>query len=196
MKKNNNFFKSSGFWILIFLAVIGVVTMMTRGVGNQTSQAVTSTEFIRNLENEEIKEFTMQPGAGVWDIVGEYREEREIEKESSTSDLILFDDSKQSTKSFTTRVLPNDATLNRIGELSEQSDTDVTILEQDQSGAWISLLFTILPLVIFEFFMYMMMGQGGNQGGGGRNVMNFGKTKSEDMSKKNVKIRFSDVAGA
>ena len=145
MKKNNNFFKSSGFWILIFLAVIGVVTMMTRGVGNQTSQAVTSTEFIRNLENEEIKEFTMQPGAGVWDIVGEYREEREIEKESSTSDLILFDDSKQSTKSFTTRVLPNDATLSRIGELSEQSDTDVTILEQDQSGAWISLLFTILP---------------------------------------------------
>ncbi|WP_373797356.1 ATP-dependent metallopeptidase FtsH/Yme1/Tma family protein, partial [Jeotgalibaca porci] len=196
MKKNNNFFKSSGFWILIFLAVIGVVTMMTRGVGNQTSQAVTSTEFIRNLENEEIKEFTMQPGAGVWDIVGEYREEREIEKESSTSDLILFDDSKQSTKSFTTRVLPNDATLSRIGELSEQSDTDVTILEQDQSGAWISLLFTILPLVIFVFFMYMMMGQGGNQGGGGRNVMNFGKTKSEDMSKKNVKIRFSDVAGA
>ncbi|WP_373761632.1 ATP-dependent zinc metalloprotease FtsH [Jeotgalibaca porci] len=196
MKKNNNFFKSSGFWILIFLAVIGVVTMMTRGVGNQTSQAVTSTEFIRNLENEEIKEFTMQPGAGVWDIVGEYREEREVEKESSTSDLILFDDSKQSTKSFTTRVLPNDATLNRIGELSEQSDTDVTILEQDQSGAWISLLFTILPLVIFVFFMYMMMGQGGNQGGGGRNVMNFGKTKSEDMSKKNVKIRFSDVAGA
>lgn len=81
MKKNNNFFKSSGFWILIFLAVIGVVTMMTRGVGNQTSQAVTSTEFIRNLENEEIKEFTMQPGAGVWDIVGEYREEREVEKE-------------------------------------------------------------------------------------------------------------------
>ena len=195
MKKNNNFFKSSGFWILIFLAVIGVVTMMTRGVGNQTSQAVTSTEFIRDLENEEIKDFTMQPGAGVWDIVGEYREEREIEKESSTSDLILFDDSKQSTKSFTTRVLPNDATLSRIGELSEQSDTDVTILEQDQSGAWISLLFTILPLIIFVFFMYMMMGQGGNQGGG-RNVMNFGKTKSEDMSKKNVKIRFSDVAGA
>ena len=195
MKKNNNFFKSSGFWILIFLAVIGVVTMMTRGVGNQTSQAVTSTEFIRDLENEEIKDFTMQPGAGVWDIVGEYREEREVEKESSTSDLILFDDSKQSTKSFTTRVLPNDATLSRIGELSEQSDTDVTILEQDQSGAWISLLFTILPLIIFVFFMYMMMGQGGNQGGG-RNVMNFGKTKSEDMSKKNVKIRFSDVAGA
>ena len=195
MKKNNNFFKSSGFWILIFLAVIGVVTMMTRGVGNQTSQAVTSTEFIRDLENEEIKDFTMQPGAGVWDIVGEYREEREVEKESSTSDLIMFDDSKQSTKSFTTRVLPNDATLSRIGELSEQSDTDVTILEQDQSGAWISLLFTILPLIIFVFFMYMMMGQGGNQGGG-RNVMNFGKTKSEDMSKKNVKIRFSDVAGA
>ena len=69
-------------------------------------------------------------------------------------------------------------------------------LEEDQSGAWISILFSVLPIVIFIFFMYMMMGQAGGGQGGNRNVMNFGKTKSEDATKKPIKVRFSDVAGA
>lgn len=194
--KNNKLFKSTGFWILIFLAVVAVVTMVTNGTGTETSQAITTTEFVNELENEEIKEFSMQPGAGVWEVVGEYREEREIANESSATNLILFDDTEATTTAFTTVVLPNDATLGRIGELAEQTNTEITVVEQDQSGAWVSLLFTILPLVIFIFFMYMMMGQGGAKGGGGRNVMNFGKTKNEDVSKTNVKVRFSDVAGA
>lgn len=42
----------------------------------------------------------------------------------------------------------------------------------------------------------MMMGQAGGGQGGNRNVMNFGKTKSEDATKKPIKVRFSDVAGA
>ena len=194
--KKNNFLKSSGFWILIFLAVIAVVTMMTRGVGNQSSQTITTTEFVTALENEEVKEFSMQPGAGVWEIVGEYREEKTVESSSSSNDLLLFNEQNLTTTAFRSTVLPNDSTLAQIGELAAAANTDVTIVEQDQSGAWISILFSILPLIIFVFFMYMMMGQGGGQGGGGRNVMNFGKTKAEDVSKKNVKIRFSDVAGA
>lgn len=195
--KKNNFLKSSGFWILIFLAVIALITMMTQGIGKQTSQTISTTEFITALEDEEVSEFTMQPGAGVWEITGEYREEREIETESRTNDLLLFDDQDLTTKAFQSRVLPNDATLARIGEIASETDTKVTILEQDQSGAWISTLIMILPIVIFVFFMYMMMGQGGSQGGGGgRNVMNFGKTKSEDISKTDIKVRFSDVAGA
>ncbi|UJF16212.1 ATP-dependent zinc metalloprotease FtsH [Jeotgalibaca sp. MA1X17-3] len=196
--KKNKFLKSSSFWILIFIAVVAVVTMMTRGIGDQGSQTISTTEFMQALDKEEVKEFTMQPGAGVWEVVGEYREEKTLESESSTNDLLLFDDKNLTTKAFDTRVLPNDSTLAEIGELSSTTDTDITILEQDQSGAWISILFTILPLVLFVFFMYMMMGQAGGQGGGGgnRGVMNFGKSKSEDISKTDVKVRFSDVAGA
>lgn len=194
--KKSNFLKSSGFWILIFLAVIAVVTMITGGVGNESSQNISTTEFMAALENEEVEEFSMQPGAGVWDIVGKYREEQTIESESSTNDLLLFDNTELTTTTFRARVLPNDATLARIGDLAEQSDTEMNILEQDQSGAWISILITVLPLVIFVFFMYMMMGQSGGAQGGNRNVMNFGKTKAEDASKRPVKVRFSDVAGA
>ena len=194
--KKNNFLKSSSFWILIFIAVVAVVTMMTRGIGDQGSQTISTTEFLQALDKKEVKEFTLQPGAGVWEVVGEYREEKTLESESSTNDLLLFDDKKLTTKMFDTRVLPNDSTLAEIGELSASTNTDITILEQDQSGAWISILFTIAPLILFVFFMYMMMGQAGGQGGGNRGVMNFGKSKSEDVSKTNVKVRFSDVAGA
>lgn len=194
--KKSNFLKSSGFWILIFLAVIAVVTMITGGVGNETSQNISTTEFMDILENEEVEEFSMQPGAGVWDITGQYREEQTIESESSGNDLLLFDDTNLTTTTFRARVLPNDSTLAEIGEIAEQTNTEMDILEQDQSGAWISILITVLPLVIFVFFMYMMMGQAGGAQGGNRNVMNFGKTKAEDASKKSIKVRFSDVAGA
>ncbi|MFZ2378162.1 MAG: ATP-dependent zinc metalloprotease FtsH [Trichococcus flocculiformis] len=195
--KKNNFLKSSGFYVLIFLAIIAVVSMITGGMETETSQEISSSEFMDALNSEEVDNFTIQPGAGVYEISGEYRSEQELEVADSSSDLLLFDDTTSTTtKNFTTRVLPNDETLKQITESAETTETQMVSLEEDQSGAWISILFSVLPIVIFIFFMYMMMGQAGGGQGGNRNVMNFGKTKSEDATKKPIKVRFSDVAGA
>ena len=195
--KKNNFLKSSGFYVLIFLAIIAVVSMITGGMETETSQEISSSEFMDALSSEEVDNFTIQPGAGVYEISGEYRTEQELEVSDSSSDLLLFDDTTSTTtKNFTTRVLPNDETLKQITDIAETTDTQMVPLEEDQSGAWISILFSVLPIVIFIFFMYMMMGQAGGGQGGNRNVMNFGKTKSEDATKKPIKVRFSDVAGA
>ena len=195
--KKNNFLKSSGFYVLIFLAIIAVVSMITGGMDTETSQEISASEFMDALNSEEVDSFTIQPGAGVYEISGEYRTEQELEVADSSSDLLLFDDTTSATtKNFTTRVLPNDETLKQITDIAETTDTQMVPLEEDQSGAWISILFSVLPIVIFIFFMYMMMGQAGGGQGGNRNVMNFGKTKSEDATKKPMKVRFSDVAGA
>ena len=195
--KKNNFLKSSGFYVLIFLAIIAVVSMITGGMETETSQEISASEFMDALNSEEVDSFTIQPGAGVYEISGEYRTEQELEVADSSSDLLLFDDTTSTTtKNFTTRVLPNDETLKQITDIAETTDTQMVPLEEDQSGAWISILFSVLPIVIFIFFMYMMMGQAGGGQGGNRNVMNFGKTKSEDATKKPMKVRFSDVAGA
>ena len=195
--KKNNFLKSSGFYVLIFLAIIAVVSMITGGMDTETSQEIYASEFMDALNSEEVDSFTIQPGAGVYEISGEYRTEQELEVADSSSDLLLFDDTTSTTtKNFTTRVLPNDETLKQITDIAETTDTQMVPLEEDQSGAWISILFSVLPIVIFIFFMYMMMGQAGGGQGGNRNVMNFGKTKSEDATKKPMKVRFSDVAGA
>jgi len=195
--KKNNFLKSSGFYVLIFLAIIAVVSMITGGMETETSQEISASEFMDALDSEEVDSFTIRPGAGVYEISGEYRTEQELEVADSSSDLLLFDDTTSTTtKNFTTRVLPNDETLKQITEIAKTTDTQMVPLEEDQSGAWISILFSVLPIVIFIFFMYMMMGQAGGGQGGNRNVMNFGKTKSEDATKKPMKVRFSDVAGA
>ena len=48
----------------------------------------------------------------------------------------------------------------------------LVVKEQSTSGAWLSLLFSFLPLVIIFFFFYMMMSQqGGGGGGGGRDEL-------------------------
>ncbi|KYP21719.1 ATP-dependent zinc metalloprotease FtsH [Streptococcus parauberis] len=52
---------------------------------------------------------------------------------------------------------------------------------------------SFLPIVIFAGFMIMMMNQGG---GGARGAMSFGKNKAKSQNKDDVKVRFTDVAGA
>ena len=42
-------------------------------------------------------------------------------------------------------------------------------------------------------FFFMMMNQGGN---GARGAMSFGKNRAKSQNKGDVKVRFSDVAGA
>ena len=59
---------------------------------------------------------------------------------------------------------------------------------------WLTLLPTIGLLIIFVVFWFMFMQQSGN--GGGRGVMNFGKSKARVSMDGKTKKTFEDVAGA
>lgn len=59
---------------------------------------------------------------------------------------------------------------------------------------WLTLLPTIGLLIIFVVFWFMFMQQSGN--GGGRGVMNFGKSKARVSMDGKTKKTFDDVAGA
>lgn len=64
-----------------------------------------------------------------------------------------------------------------------------------QSTPWyLSLLGTLLPFVIIGAIFWFLMS--GAQGGGGRGVMNFGKSRAKLVNKENSKVTFADVAGA
>ena len=71
-------------------------------------------------------------------------------------------------------------------------DIELTTDQQTES-IWISLLFSLLPILllvgIFLFFLNSM------QGGGGR-IMQFGKARARQLSKDQPKVTFDDVAGA
>jgi cell division protease FtsH len=196
MKKG--FFKSGFFYVIVFLAVIGIASWATSGGGDQASEGVSSTQFIEFLEDDRIEEFQVQPTAGVYEIRGQFREGQEVEVEQD-QDVTLFGSlDQQQASRFTTHILVNDSVVDEMFSLARENDVNIVTVEQPTTGVWTSLLFTFLPMLLFIGFIYFMMGQAGQGGGagGGRGVMNFGKSKAKETDAKTSKVRFSDVAGA
>ncbi|WP_312542437.1 ATP-dependent zinc metalloprotease FtsH [Enterococcus sp.] len=193
-KKNNGMVKNTLYYVLVLLAMVMVVYFIF-GNGSQQTPTIEYSTFTEQLRDGKIKQFTVQPANGVYRIVGEYNEEQTVSNDNSLS--VLGGNSSSSSTRFTTIVLPNDSTLSEVTSLASTAGVKTTIEEESNSGIWLSLLISFLPIVIIIFFFYMMMSQqGGGGGGGGGRVMNFGKSKAKEADKKANRVRFSDVAGA
>ena len=195
MNTNNNrqTFRNGLMYIMIFVAIVGLVSWFNQGSNGQTTE-VSYTQFVQELKKGDIKEIKMQYANSVYTITGEYKEAKENSNTTSKG-LALFDKRSSKTSSFKTIVLPNDGTVIEINNAAQQAGTQITTLPESQSGIWLSLfLQLVIPIAIFGFLMYNVfssqMGQGGPRG-----VMNFGRSKATDQKQK-VKVRFSDVAGA
>ena len=196
MNTNNNrqIFRSGLMYIMIFVAIVGLVSWFNQGSNGQTTE-VSYTQFVQELKKGDIKEIKMQYANSVYTITGEYKEVKENTNTSSKG-LAIFDKRTSKTSNFKTTVLPNDGTVTEINNAAQQAGTQITTLPESQSGIWLSLfLQLVVPLGIFGFLMFNLlssqMGQGGPRG-----VMNFGRSKATDQNKQKVKVRFSDVAGA
>ncbi|WP_455224082.1 ATP-dependent zinc metalloprotease FtsH [Granulicatella sp.] len=195
MNTNNNrqIFRNALMYIMIFVAIVGLVSWFNQGSNGQTTE-VSYTQFVQELKKGDIKEIKMQYANSVYTITGEYKEAKENSNTSSKG-LAIFDKRSSKTSNFKTTVLPNDGTVTEINNAAQQAGTQITTLPESQSGIWLSLfLQLVIPIAIFGFLMYNVfssqMGQGGPRG-----VMNFGRSKATDQKQK-VKVRFSDVAGA
>lgn len=196
MKKG--FFKSGFFYVIVFLAVIGIASWATSGGGDQASEGVSSTQFIEFLEDDRIEEFQVQPTAGVYEIRGQFREGQEVEVEQDQNVTLFGSLDQQQASRFTTHILVNDSVVDEMFSLARENDVNIVSIKEPTTGVWTSLLFTFLPMLLFIGFIYFMMGQAGQGGGagGGRGVMNFGKSKAKETDAKTSKVRFSDIAGA
>ncbi|MGX7245859.1 ATP-dependent zinc metalloprotease FtsH [Enterococcus quebecensis] len=192
MNKKNSGMKNGLYYVLLILAMVMVVYFIF-GNNNPQSPDIEYSTFNTQLEEGKVKELTIQPTNGVYKITGQYKEKQEIK---NTGGLSLWGSTEVSTKAFTTVVLPSDITLSGIQDMAQKNNVKLTVKEQSSSGAWLSILFSFLPIVLFIFLFYMMMGQQGGGGGGGGRVMNFGKSKAKEADKKANRVRFSDVAGA
>lgn len=191
-KNNNGMLKNTLYYILVLLAMAGILIFFV-GNGSSQSPSIDYSKFTEQLEDGKIKSFSVQPANGVYKISGKYKDEQTVSNNGGLS--ILGSTSTKST-SFTTIVLPNDSTLSEITSLAATHNVATTIKEESSSGVWISFLISMVPFVIMIFFFYMIMGQQAGGGGGGRGVMNFGKSKAKEADKKANRVRFSDVAGA
>ncbi|MDC4185528.1 ATP-dependent zinc metalloprotease FtsH [Loigolactobacillus coryniformis] len=191
--KRNGLFRNSLFYIVIFLSLIGIIYFFSNGQSNSQSKELQSSEFISQLRNNKIKDFSVQPNNGVYKITGDYRKAQKVS--SNSGGFGLVPNSKTSVKSFTTVMLDSDSQVAQVVRLAEKNNIKMDTKAEESSGFWIQILLYALPLVMIIFFFYMMMGQAG-QGGGNNRVMNFGKSKVKPADKKANKVRFSDVAGA
>ena len=188
--KNNGFVRNSFIYILLIIAGITAFQYYLRGTSTQSQQINYST-LIKQIKAGDIKSITYQPSGSIIEVSGEYTKPQTTETSSS---LPFLEGSTTSTVTeFTSIVLPSDSSIEAITSAAEDADVEVTVKPESSSGTWISYIITYIPFIVLIIFFFVMMNQGGN---GARGAMSFGKNRAKFQSKGNVKVRFSDVAGA
>lgn len=187
--RNNGFVKNSFVYILLILAVVTGLQYFFRGSSTQ-SQKINYSTLVKEIKAGDIKSVTYQPSRSVIQVTGDYKKAKTVK---TNSDLAFFGNSSTKVSKFNTIILPSSSSIDKLESLAEENNTKITVKPESSSGTWISILVSFLPIVIMIFFFTMMMNQGG---GGARGAMSFGKNKARSASKGEVKVRFSDVAGA
>lgn len=192
MKNNKGgFFRNSIFYVFIFLVVVGMFYGLF-GNDKSTTKTLTSSEFIKALNDKEIKSITVQPGNSIYNISGTYKKAQTASKDSGIS----FLQPTQKVTKFTSTLLPNDASLKEVTQAASKTKTELVTKQAENSGFWLNLLVSLIPVLLIVAVFYVMMNQAGGGKGGQGGMMSFGKSKAKPSDPKDNKVRFADVAGA
>ena len=189
--KNNGFVRNPFLYLLIIVAAVTGFQYFFAGNSIGQSQQINYTELVKELKSDNVKEISYQPNGSVIEISGTYNKAK-ISKDDTG--VQFFTPSPSKVTRFTSVILPSDLTVQELQNLASEHKADITIKRESSSGMWITILTSIVPFVIVMFFFFSMMNQGG--GGGARGAMNFGRNKARATNKEDIKVRFSDVAGA
>ncbi|RSJ97903.1 ATP-dependent zinc metalloprotease FtsH [Streptococcus australis] len=189
--KNNGFVRNPFLYLLIIVAAVTGFQYFFAGNSIGQSQQINYTELVKELKSDNVKEISYQPNGSVIEISGTYNKAKTSKDDSG---IQFFTPSPSKVTRFTSVILPSDLTVQELQNLASEHKADITIKRESSSGMWITILTSIVPFVIVMFFFFSMMNQGG--GGGARGAMNFGRNKARATNKEDIKVRFSDVAGA
>jgi len=171
----NKFFRTTGFYMLIFLVVIGIVKYISSQ--NDVEQSLTYSQLRTALsqassastpDDKKISKITTQFDGYSYSIKGTFADG----------------------KSFTSRMPSTEKSIDMIDN-SGVPDVEVKAMAGD--NIWLSFLTSIIPFVIIFILFFFFMNQA--QGGGGK-VMNFGKSRARLYNEEKKKVTFEDVAGA
>ncbi|MFU2205426.1 ATP-dependent zinc metalloprotease FtsH [Streptococcus pluranimalium] len=187
-KNNNGFVKNSLLYIFIIVSVVTAFQYYFSGSNSQT-QRISYSNLVKQLKKGDVKTITYQPSGTVLEVTGQYKKAKEVK---SSTDLSFLGNASRDVKNFTSTILYSDSALDTLQKAADDAGVNIKVKQESSSGTWISIIMSFLPLVIVIAFFSMMM----NQGGGARGAMSFGKNKAKTQSEGNVKVRFSDVAGA
>ncbi|WP_102336465.1 ATP-dependent zinc metalloprotease FtsH [Salimicrobium jeotgali] len=167
----NRIFRNTIFSLLIFLVVIGILSLF-RGQG-EPQETLSVNQFLDRLDNGEIQELTLQPVNNVYVAKGQLEGEGED-------------------NSFSVHLPANEQFISQVTETAT-GQSILNVEEEEEPSAWVTFLTGIIPFVIIFILFFFLLNQ--SQGGGGK-VMNMGKSKAKMYSDDKQKVRFKDVAGA
>ena len=190
-KQNNGLIKNPFLWLLlIFLLVTGYQYFSTGSVAGKSEQ-INYTELVKEITDDNVKELTYQPNGSVIEVSGVYKNPKTSKEETG---IQFFSPSATTVEKFSSIILPSDTTVSELQKLASDHKAEVIIKHESSSGMWINILVSIVPFGILFFFLFSMMGNMG--GNNSRNPMSFGRSKAKAANKEDIKVRFSDVAGA
>ena len=192
MKKQNNGLVRNPFLylLIIFFLVTGFQYFYSGNTAGR-SEKINYTELVKEITADNVKELTYQPNGSIIEVSGVYKNPKTSKEETG---IQFFTPTTTTVERFSSTILPSDSTVSELQKLASEYQAEVTVKHESSSGMWINILVSVVPFAILFFFLFSMMGNMG--GNSGRNPMSFGRSKAKAANKEDIKVRFSDVAGA
>ncbi|MGK8362873.1 ATP-dependent zinc metalloprotease FtsH [Streptococcus oralis] len=192
MKKQNNGLVRNPFLylLIIFFLVTGFQYFYSGNTAGR-SEKINYTELVKEITADNVKELTYQPNGSVIEVSGVYKNSKTSKEETG---IQFFTPTATTVERFSSTILPSDSTVSELQKLASEHQAEVTVKHESSSGMWINILVSVVPFAILFFFLFSMIGNMG--GNSGRNPMSFGRSKAKAANKEDIKVRFSDVAGA
>src|SRR5690606_27693652 len=116
----NRIFRSTIFYLLILLVVIGILSRFKNG--NETTENITYNQFVTLLEGGNAAKYCMQPDRGVYECLGQ---------------LIGVEEGKY----FLSYVMNSPVMLDRI----DAALADLDVLTANDISGWVSFFTMIIP---------------------------------------------------
>ena len=192
MKKQNNGLVRNPFLylLIIFFLVTGFQYFYSGNTAGR-SEKINYTELVKEITADNVKELTYQPNGSIIEVSGVYKNPKTSKEETGVQ---FFTPTATTVERFSSTILPSDSTVSELQKLASEHQAEVTVKHESSSGMWINILVSVVPFAILFFFLFSMMGNMG--GNNSRNPMSFGRSKAKAANKEDIKVRFSDVAGA
>ena len=190
-KQNNGLIKNPFLWLLLIFLLVTAYQYFSTGSVAGKSEQINYTELVKEITDDNVKELTYQPNGSVIEVSGVYKNPKTSKEETG---IQFFSPSATTVEKFSSIILPSDTTVSELQKLASDHKAEVIIKHESSSGMWINILVSIVPFGILFFFLFSMMGNMG--GNNSRNPMSFGRSKAKAANKEDIKVRFSDVAGA
>ena len=167
--KNNKQLAALIPYLFVMLAVMSLMFMNF----NTTDTSITYQKYVELLNKNQVDSSNVTISEVVLKIEG------------------LYTDSKGVAVPYSLNVPNTELQTNTIIDLVNAKSDEVTIIDAYETNTFWDLVSSILPLLIFGFFIFFMLSR--MNGGGNNKAFEFGRSKAKLEG--GVKVRFDDVAG-